>query len=183
MFATLFSQSATAYMLEEPSYKVASTLVFTPHWEFGSTSIAHFNDAMYEFNKYTGQTLFRREPTLRHDETDESKYNLRNLIYRERYRALSAPGAVRVWRTQPWYNPFVNHVYFAHILIHINNRFVNGAEKGAYDTWTVFVHELGHVAGLDHTNIQNAVMNVKSTGVLNRYLGQDDKNGLKKIYG
>ena len=45
------------------------------------------------------------------------------------------------------------------------------------------MHELGHALGLKHTKAQNSVMNpVYKRGVFNQ-LGQDDIDGIVKLYG
>jgi predicted Zn-dependent protease len=45
------------------------------------------------------------------------------------------------------------------------------------------VHEVGHALGLKHTNIKNSVMNpVYKRGVFNG-LGDDDIQGIVKLYG
>ncbi|WP_322174130.1 matrixin family metalloprotease [Acutalibacter caecimuris] len=55
---------------------------------------------------------------------------------------------------------------------------------GYYDVWTVFMHEAGHVLGLDHpTNTTDAAMYSHPRGTLVRALRQDDINGIAALYG
>jgi hypothetical protein len=47
---------------------------------------------------------------------------------------------------------------------------------------TVAAHEIGHALGLNHTTVANSLMNASYTGS-HRFLGQDDINGIRSIYG
>lgn len=50
------------------------------------------------------------------------------------------------------------------------------------DLMTVAAHEIGHALGLNHTTVANSLMNASYTGS-RRFLGQDDINGIRSIYG
>jgi hypothetical protein len=50
------------------------------------------------------------------------------------------------------------------------------------DLMTVAAHEIGHALGLNHTTVANSLMNATYTGS-HRFLGQDDINGIRSIYG
>ncbi len=52
---------------------------------------------------------------------------------------------------------------------------------GAFDLETVFLHENGHVAGLDHSSDRNAVM-YPSYQTARCSLGADDRAGLAALY-
>lgn len=54
-------------------------------------------------------------------------------------------------------------------------------QSGQYDFWTVFLHELGHAIGFDHSGDSNAVMWPTSTSGENvkRKLAVDDLSGLR----
>lgn len=50
------------------------------------------------------------------------------------------------------------------------------------DLQTVAAHEIGHSLGLDHTSVAGSLMNAVYTGS-HRFLGSDDANGIRSIYG
>ncbi|MFM7858743.1 MAG: matrixin family metalloprotease, partial [Flammeovirgaceae bacterium] len=50
------------------------------------------------------------------------------------------------------------------------------------DLMTVAAHEIGHALGLNHTTVTNSLMNASYTGS-HRFLGQDDIDGIRSIYG
>ncbi|KAL9323378.1 hypothetical protein ACSQ67_008235 [Phaseolus vulgaris] len=50
------------------------------------------------------------------------------------------------------------------------------------DMETVSLHEIGHILGLGHSNVAGAVMEPTYAGI-RRILAQDDKDGLKNLYG
>jgi hypothetical protein len=67
----------------------------------------------------------------------------------------------------------------------INTRYVWStgctAQAGASDLESVYLHENGHVAGLDHSTDVNAVM-YPSYQTARCALAQDDRNGLAALY-
>jgi hypothetical protein len=50
------------------------------------------------------------------------------------------------------------------------------------DLMTVAAHEIGHALGLNHTTVANSLMNASYNGS-HRFLGQDDIDGIRSIYG
>ena len=46
------------------------------------------------------------------------------------------------------------------IVFNVDHAFTNGAQRNAFDTWYVFLHETGHTLGLADTpsNINDAIM-------------------------
>lgn len=50
------------------------------------------------------------------------------------------------------------------------------------DLVTVAAHEIGHALGLDHTTVSGSLMLASYNGS-HRFLGQDDINGIRSIYG
>ncbi|XP_047309440.1 metalloendoproteinase 1-like [Impatiens glandulifera] len=60
---------------------------------------------------------------------------------------------------------------------------VNGAQRGKMDIETVAVHELGHILGLEHSDVPSAVMYPTTKwGVIKRNLHEDDIAGIKEMY-
>ena len=63
-------------------------------------------------------------------------------------------------------------------------RFTTSGQAGRFDVQDVAAHELGHVAGLDHTGVCGATMYpyVDSTVILHRSLSLDETSALAGIY-
>jgi Matrixin/Putative peptidoglycan binding domain/PASTA domain len=58
-----------------------------------------------------------------------------------------------------------------------------GAVVGAFDVETVALHEIGHIIGLQHSSVSNAVMFASvSPGVVQRTLTADDIDGFRDLY-
>ncbi|XP_022133614.1 metalloendoproteinase 2-MMP-like [Momordica charantia] len=65
-----------------------------------------------------------------------------------------------------------------------DDSFVVGAVADSFDVETVAVHEIGHLLGLDHSLVQEAVMyEFITSGATNRDLHPDDIAGIKALYG
>ncbi|XP_022133613.1 metalloendoproteinase 1-like [Momordica charantia] len=65
-----------------------------------------------------------------------------------------------------------------------DDSFVVGAVADSFDVETVSVHEIGHLLGLDHSLVQEAVMyEFIEPGATKRNLHPDDIAGIKALYG
>ncbi|KAH0973015.1 hypothetical protein GBA52_025171 [Prunus armeniaca] len=64
-----------------------------------------------------------------------------------------------------------------------DERFSVGAVSGAYDFETIALHEIGHLLGLGHSSVQEAIMfpSVRS-GVTQQSLHGDDIQGIQALY-
>ena len=70
----------------------------------------------------------------------------------------------------------------ADIALNTNSKFNWSTDGGAnIDVQTVFLHENGHAAGIDHSTISGAIMEPIYAGS-NRVLHQDDMNALTALY-
>lgn len=175
-FSFLISQNAHAYKLYP--YKISTPLTFIPHENFGSTSISHFNDALYQWNHQAGKTLMTRHATNRHNSNSYPQSDGNNRIYR---KGVGTGPYLAQARTR--YNTLTKNVIESDINMNISYPFTNGAEFGKFDVWTVFLHEAGHSAGLDHSSVTTAVMYPDiNSNHLNRFLSTDDKLGINKKY-
>jgi len=65
-----------------------------------------------------------------------------------------------------------------------NFRFTTSGMGGRFDVQDVMAHELGHVAGLDHSGVCGATMYpyVDTSVILHRSLSRDERSGLASIY-
>ncbi|XP_057486757.1 metalloendoproteinase 2-MMP-like [Actinidia eriantha] len=57
-----------------------------------------------------------------------------------------------------------------------------GAVRGSYDLETVALHEIGHLLGLDHSSVQNAIMFPTIFSGVTKGLHGDDIQGIKILY-
>lgn len=192
-FFTIISPSASAYRLtsdDNPyttvSLDTSKTLAYFIEGSFGAVSFSHMNEALYQWNKESGYSLMRRDPNKRHYLTDfgtSSSKDTLNLVYKigvsERYLALNS---IRI----SGYTVVESDINF-----NIKNKFVNGAVKDGWDTFSVFLHETGHTVGLcdipnprDYEKDSVMVGNWESrtNSISWRKLRTDDINGLKVLY-
>lgn len=63
------------------------------------------------------------------------------------------------------------------------HKWVDGAVANSFDLETVALHEMGHILGLAHSNVGDAVMYpFVTTNFLKRALTDDDKQGIRNLY-
>ncbi|KAL7149054.1 hypothetical protein ABFS83_05G013600 [Erythranthe nasuta] len=66
----------------------------------------------------------------------------------------------------------------------IDGNFLNGAPRTAVDLESVAVHEIGHVLGLGHSTVEEAIMYPTiSSGTRKVELANDDVLGIQELYG
>ena len=71
----------------------------------------------------------------------------------------------------------------ADVNVNMHYRWTNSAQPYAYDFKSVFLHEMGHVCGLSHSEYESAVMYESiGTNTDKSNLTQDDIDGIKDIY-
>lgn len=159
-------------------YKISSPLTFIPHNNFSSTSISHFNDALYQWNAQAGKTLMTRHSTSRHTSNSYPQSDGINRIYRK-----GVGVGTYVAQATTRYNTTTKKVIESDINMNISHPFANGAQPDKFDVWTVFLHETGHSAGLGHSAVASAVMypTIKHNQ-LKRTLSSDDKLGINELY-
>ena len=75
------------------------------------------------------------------------------------------------------YDPQDGRVHFDE-----DETFSGSTAQGTSLLW-VAVHEFGHALGLDHSNVQSAIMYPFYTPGMAANLHQDDINGIRAIYG
>lgn len=184
--ATIFPFSASAYKTNGRWLSSNSMLTFIAHEGFGDVSFQHMNDAMYQWRLAIGDNRMKRDPYSRHNKTDYDDNSVKdgmNYIYRKSVNSAYV-GQTKL-RTD-----FYAMVLEADININVKHPFVNSAIPGKYDFFSVFLHELGHVAGLDHPDdpedLLDAVMHEHADKMMNstsyRKLRADDINGVQAIY-
>lgn len=63
-----------------------------------------------------------------------------------------------------------------------DEKWSNGALPGAVDLETIALHEIGHVLGLAHSQVEAAIMFPTFSLGTTKGLNQDDLNGIKALY-
>lgn len=175
LFFCVEAVSAQAYTLT--GWKLCKKINFIPYSEIGSTSISHFNEALYQWNKECSVYTMTRDPKVRHSYTDFYKTDTtHNRIYRVRNPDDRAPGC-----TNTTYNMTTKQVVSADINLNTYFHMSNYQQDGYFDVWTVFIHEAGHVLGFDHSSL-DSVMNTYPEGTIKRMLTADDKAGINYLY-
>jgi hypothetical protein len=80
----------------------------------------------------------------------------------------------------------VHAIYEADIDVNTSHPWSNtpNGNSTTYDVWNVFTHELGHLLGLDHSNVTGATMiSGSSLGTIyKRDIHEDDIKGIKDLY-
>lgn len=170
------AQPAQAYVLL--GYHIPSRVTFVPYSGFGSTTISHFNEAIYQWNSQAGWDLMSREPVLRHYSTNYPYEDGNNYIYKVN------TGSEYVAECTSWYYEDSNELSESDININAYYAWANSAQPGAFDVWSVFLHETGHTAGLDdNPAFEAAVMYpYSSENTLKRFLHSDDRAGINALY-
>lgn len=163
---------------EYKSHKLTKRLVFYPQAGFGDTTIDHFNQALWQWNKECDVYSLQRSLTT-HNRTDfysPTGEDQVSRIYHVQNPSDTAPG-----RSTTFFSTTTNEVVYANININTSHLFSNGGNKNSYDVWTVFIHEAGHVLGFGHCDF-DSVMNVYPKGTIQRYLTQFDTSALNYKY-
>lgn len=179
MCALLIS-SVCAYSLT--GQHIGSTISYTPYNGFGTTTISHFNEALWQWNSNSGRALMNRKATERHYSTNYPTNDGNSYIY-----AVNTGSDTYVAQNTWRYNTATNVITESDINLNMYHSWANSAQLGKYDVWSVFLHEAGHTAGLADlysSSYSTSVMyGYSNTNTLKRYLAQDDINGLTAIYG
>lgn len=172
------NQNVNAYKIKP--YKISTPITFIPHENFSSTSVSHFNEALYQWNTQAGKTLMTRHVTSRHKGSSYPESDGISRIYR---KGVGTGAGTYVAQATTRYNLVTKNVLESDINMNVSYPFANSAQPNKFDVWTVFLHEGGHSAGLEHSGVTTAVMyeSVKRNH-LNRSLSADDKAGINKIY-
>lgn len=171
---------AHAYDLKGHKLNTDYVLTFVPYFEFTDLTIEHFNNSVNSWNNAAGKKLMSISGE-RHYTTGYWKDYDKHYIYKEVRTDIDYVG-----RTKYFYSAWNSKILkSADILINSRYSFANSQREDRYDTWSVFIHEAGHAAGLAHTNLDdfNVVMNegIKKN-FLRRNLHSDDVSGIKYLY-
>ncbi|MGH9901777.1 MAG: matrixin family metalloprotease [Pyrinomonadaceae bacterium] len=94
-------------------------------------------------------------------------------------------------RTRVFFNPDTGSVVEADIAINPTLPFSTDGTTGTYDLESVFLHEIGHLLGLEHSGVVGATMQPRQArnGIYElatmapRTLAEDDRAGVRALYG
>jgi hypothetical protein len=98
-------------------------------------------------------------------------------------------GGTRLGRTRVIFDPVTGRIQESDLAINPRVSFSTDGTSGTYDLESTFVHELGHLLGLDHSAVIGATMqprqgqNFTDPAFTMRTLSDDDLAGIRSIYG
>ncbi|HEY0101057.1 MAG TPA: DUF4214 domain-containing protein [Pyrinomonadaceae bacterium] len=98
-------------------------------------------------------------------------------------------GGRHLGRTRVIFDPATGRIQEADLAINPRVTFSTDGTSGTYDLESTFVHELGHLLGLDHSGVVGASMqprqgqNFIDPAFTVRTLSDDDLAGIRSIYG
>lgn len=162
---------------------IQSTITFIPYSGFGATSIAHFNNALWEWNNASSRNLMNRSPTLRHNASYyDTSYNApddgKSYIYACNTGSINYMTQLRIY---PRSGDAVTSADI-NFNMHANYPWANSKQQGKYDVWTAFIREAGTVAGLGSPSDSGSVMYMPEKNKLRRYPSNGDKSVIRSIY-
>ncbi len=162
---------------------------------FSAQTYSDLNEACWQFNRSVAfnQTLFTRysvNPNY-NDPNDHWNYTYNSNIhdndkisglYRDNAEDMlllgykeTDPGVTALWGSPNK----VNHIDEADIILNTDVSLTSGTN--GYNVRTVLTHEVGHAAGLAHSEYNNQVMSVQPSGSIQHWLGSDDVDGIEYI--
>lgn len=150
---------------------VPSIYTCVPYSGFSSTQISNMSSCVNKWNSAAGETIFEVSNST-HSKTNYYSRDGKNYIY------MVNRGTEHLGEC---YHPSSNG---ALIEFDINmNPYFAWSGTSSYDFYSIFLHEVGHAAGLDHSTNPNAVMYATfSAGETRRTLNFDDNAGMQDIY-
>ncbi|MEJ7615671.1 MAG: matrixin family metalloprotease [Pyrinomonadaceae bacterium] len=100
-------------------------------------------------------------------------------------------GSETTSRARVFFNPVSGAISEADITINPQLPYSTDGTPGTYDLEGVFVHEIGHLLGLDHSAIVGSTMqplqgrngNYNLPAITSRTLSADDRAGIQALYG
>lgn len=177
------TMSISSFANEKNGRYIKSTITFIPYSGFGSTSIAHFNNALWEWNNASSKNLMNRSPTERHNASYyDTSYNApddgKSYIY------ACNTGSINYMTQRRIYPRSGDAVTSADINfnMHANYPWANSQQQGKYDVWTAFMFETGSVAGLGSPSDSSSVMHMPEKNKLRRSPSSGDRRVIRSIY-
>ena len=156
-------------------YFIVGIETVIPHTSFTSSQLSNFRGAAGKWNTAAGETLFSISSSTHSSTTNPpNRHDGNNYIHSTNigaeYLALC-------------YRPATTNGYITEFDIVMNTHYPWGGTNG-FDFYSVFLHEMGHAAGLDHSTHDEAVMFAGGLGVgdMKRILSADDNAGIQAIY-
>jgi len=166
-------QSAKAY--STLPFHINIAVSFVPYSGLTADTISHMGLAAKQWNSAAGKTIMYVSLN-RHSSMSYPTKNGVNEVYKR-----NAGAAGYVGQTTSWYTSGV--LTESDTNFNMYYSFANSQQLGCYDTYSIFLHEAGHTAGMGHSAYSSAVMwPTAYTNTLRRTLQADDKNGIASKY-
>lgn len=174
LVSMLFIAPLPSHANSSLDHKIFRQIKYVASYSFGSTSMSAMNEAIYKWNSVIGWSSMSRDPSLRHYDNIINSFDNKNYIYKvigADYLAINYSRAENGILVE-------SDINFNTLI-----KWANSAQPGAYDFESVFLHETGHTAGLNHSPFQTAVMyKYLPSNTTKRYLTQDDINQINALY-
>lgn len=178
MMFSVVGLPASAYNLNPDGIYISNKLIFVMDSTFSDTSKLHMSLGLSQWNYAAGKSLTEVSSGVHYGYTTYPNPDGNSYVYKD------DAGTLYVGETYIRTNSSSHIIFECDININTHYEFANSAQKGKYDTYSVLLHESGHVIGLKHSEYSSAVMwKALGTGITKRDLTTDDKNGAKAIYG
>ena len=172
-YLLIFTCTYGAFAYSLTGAKLVNGIHYYYHQDFGSLTISQMKSACTTINNEIGRSVLTISDIWVHNLFDCPNFDGVSRIYRDTLGTETNYLAINFW------NLPIGPVSESDVVINASHPFANSAQPGKYDVWSVFLHEMGHTVGLNHSAQTSAVMYAHtSPGVAKRALTQDDKNGI-----
>lgn len=169
-----------AYVLHPQKHHIESSVYLTPYSGFTALTLQHMRNSVSQWNKAAGKTIVVISSSA-HSENSapfgQGEWDGKNLIVKQ-------PAGER-YTAETSVNSYFWDGKLIEVDINMNSdvNWANSVQRNFMDTYSAFLHEVGHVVGLGHPDSTLPVMyEVLEYGQEKRTLRTDDISGVQSIY-
>ena len=175
---------ASAYTLWK--HKIEKSLTLVPYQGFSSTSRTHMRYCTNAWNSAAGKSIVFMSSSTHSAQTGYPSVDGKNYVYKQ---YADTNKVAETTRCQIKNIPSVSasvmtYITEADIVINTKYNWANSAKPNCYDTYSVFLHEVGHVIGLWHAESSTLPVMYENYDVNKekRELTKDDIEGASNLY-